>query len=252
MITALAIAMLLVLLRVSAFVVFLPPLAGGNAPHAVKVGLAVCLTALWSMRFAPAVAATLTPTVLDSWLLLGWLAVRETLFGAALGWMLGLILVPVRVAGAYVVEEMGLTMSSVTSATDPTQSNVVSQLFEIVAVLALFGLNVHHQFLRLLAATFEAFPLGRSWPIPDRDWLIASIAGTTEYGLALVAPVGVILFATLLVTLFVMRQTPQFNLFTFGMPARLSMGLLALLWFLPGIITRMIHGLTNFAHWSGM
>ncbi|SFI26220.1 flagellar biosynthetic protein FliR [Planctomicrobium piriforme] len=252
MTTALAVAAMLVFLRVAGFVVFLPPFAGANVPRTVKVGVVVALTGLWGLKVIPGVALTLNPEVTGSWLLLGWLAVRETIFGASLAWMLGLVLVPIRIAGAYIVQEMGLTMAAVTSATESSESNVLSQLFEIAAVLFLFGSNLDHQFFRLFDATFTLFPMGRSWQLPSRDWFINSIAETSRLGLGIAAPVGVVLFACLIASLFIMRQTPQFNLFTFGTPIRLLVGLLALIWFLPSILTGMAQNIKTFTSFPGL
>lgn len=252
MITALAIALLLVFLRVGGFVAFLPPFSGANIPNTVKIGLVVALTALWGAKIVPGVALSLNPAVTDNWMLLVWLGIRETLFGAALGWLLGLILVPMRIAGAYIVQEMGLTMASVTSATEPGESNVISQLFEVAAVLFCFSTNIHHEFLRLFNISFEAFPLGRSWTLPHQEWVVGSILKTVDQGLAIAAPVGILLFTCMIATLFIMRQTPQFNLFTFGGPVRLLVGLGGLIWFLPSLLAGMAHCLQMFTRFQGM
>ena len=252
MMTALGIAALLVLMRVSAFVVFLPPFSGGMVPRTVKVGLAVCLSLIWGAQVVPETALALQHQATGNWLLLSWLAVRETLFGLSLGWLLGLVIVPMRVAGAYVVQEMGLTMGTVTSATEGSESNVVSQIFELAAVLFILGANLHHQFLRVFDVSLSAFPLGRPWELPSSDWVIGSIARTSDLGLAIIAPLGVVLFATLVGMLFIMRQTPQFNLFTFGMPLRLLVGLIGLLWLLPAIFSGMVRNLQHFTALPGL
>jgi len=252
MITALAVALLLVFLRVGGFVAFLPPFSGANIPNTVKVGLVLALTSAWGARIVPEVAIALNPVISENFLLLIWLGVRETLFGCALGWLLGLILVPMRVAGAYIAQEMGLTMSAVTSATQPGESNVVSQLFEIIAVLILFGTNVHHEFLRVFDVSFDAFPLGRSWNLPTQEWIVGSIVKTTDLGLGIAAPVGVVLFAVMIASLFIMRQNQQFNLFTFGGPIRLIVGMGAMIWFLPTIVSSMFNCLQNFTSFRGM
>jgi flagellar biosynthetic protein FliR len=247
----LVVALFLVLLRVAAFVAFLPPFNGSNVPHTVKVGLAISLTALWCGKLAPGIAVELSAATADGWLLLGWLAARETLLGAAIGWFLGLVLVPIRIAGAYIVQEMGLTIAAITDPTEGSESNILSQLLEIAAVLFLFGANLHHEFFRLLDASWALFPAGRAWRLPGRDWFIDSLASTSELGLSIAAPVGVVLFVALIATLFIMRQNPHFNLFTFGMPVRLIVGLGALVWFLPSIFTGMATTLQHFVSFRG-
>jgi Flagellar biosynthesis pathway, component FliR len=252
MMTLMAIALLLVFLRVGGFVAFLPPFSGNGIPNTVKIGLIIALTALWGARLVPTVALTLNPSVTENWLFLAWLGIRETLLGCALGWLLGLILVPIRVAGAYIVQEMGLTMAAVTSATEPGESNVLSQMFEVAAVLFLFGGNVHHEFLRLFDATFTMFPLGRSWELPSLEWITGTILQPVEIGLGIAAPVGILLFACMVSTLLIMRQTPQFNLFTFGAPIRLIVGMVGLIWFLPSILASGIRSLQMFVQFHGL
>jgi len=252
MTTAFAVAAILVFLRVAGFVVFLPPFSGSQIPATVKIGLAMALTVVWGLKLVPELAASLSPELLENWILVGWLSIRETLFGVSLGWLLGLVLVPIRVAGAYVVQEMGLTMATVTSATEGSESNVISQLLEIGAVLFLFGSSLDHQFLRLLNSTFELFPLGRAWQLPQLDWLIGSMSETSQLGLSIAAPVGVTLFVALIASLIIMRQAPQFNLFSFGTPIRLVAGLAALIWFLPSILTGMVHNIKTFTSFAGL
>ncbi|WP_437187023.1 flagellar biosynthetic protein FliR [Planctomicrobium sp. SH668] len=250
--TLLVIAFLLVFFRVAGFVAFLPPFSGRHLPHTVKIGLATALTVMWSTKVVPPLAFSLNPEISDNWFLLTWLAVRETLFGASLGWLLGLVLVPMRIAGAYIIQEMGLTMAAVTSATEPSESNVLSQVFEIIAILLLFGTNIHHEFLRLFDSTLELFPLGKSWTLPSQEWIVGSILQTTNLGLGIAAPVGIVLFVSLVATMFMMRQSPQFNLFTFGGPIRLFIGLVAMLWFLPSMMSGMMHTLHSFTSFRGL
>ena len=249
---ALAVALLLVFLRVAAFVVFLPPFSGRSLPHSVKVGLAVCLTAVWGSKVVPLVALEIDPVLSGSWVLVGWLAIRETLFGASLGWLLGMILMPIRIAGAYIVQEMGLTMGAIASPGEGMDGSVLSQLFEVAAVLYLFGTNLHHDFLRLFDITFELFPPAQTWSLPSQTWVIGTIAHTTNQGLAIAAPVGIVLFAGLVTTLIVMRQAPNFNLFSFGMPFRLILGMGAVLWFLPSVVAGMVGSLRLFMNFNGL
>lgn len=252
MTTALAVAALLTLMRVGGFVAFLPPFSGSTIPTTVKIGVVIAFTALWGWKTIPEVALSLNPEVTGNWVLLAWLAIRETIFGASLGWLMGLVLVPIRVTGAYLVQEMGLTMAAVTSATENSQTNVLTQILEVAAILFLFGSNLDHQFFRLFDATFVAFPLGRAWNLPSQNWFINSMAETSSLGLAIAAPVGVVLFAGTIATLIIMRQAPQFNLFTFGTPIRLVLGLLALIWFLPSILTGMVQNIRIFTSFPGL
>ena len=128
MFEALIISCTLVLFRCAAFVAFLPPVAGKNIPHTIKIGLAVALTVVLAPRFAGNTALELLASTGgdNGWLRIAWLAARETMLGVSLAWLFGLCLVPARIAGAWIAQEMGLTMAQISAATDDSQSNVVS------------------------------------------------------------------------------------------------------------------------------
>lgn len=235
-------AWLLTLVRIASTVALLAPLSGGPAPAPVKIGLAAALTLAWAPAAAegaaPELAAVLAgPQV--GWSL-GWLAVRETAVGIAIAWVLGLLFVPLRVAGAYIGQEMGLTLGGLSSPMDGEQSNVATQLLEALGAVAFFVVDGHHLLLTTVRRTLDLFPLGGGGPLPSAAWLTRSVAGAERWGLELAAPIGIGLFLTLALSLLVMRSVPQFNLLTFGLPLRLAAGvfLLAALW--PDLLARAV------------
>lgn len=219
MIESLIIALVLVLFRVAAFVAFLPPVAGNNLPKSVKVGMAVALTMVWGPMHAPMIAGGLIAQggIEIAWPMLAWLTVRETLFGIALAWLLGLVIVPVRIAGAYIGQETGLTIATLTSPTDQQNSNIFAQGLEALAIMMFFAMNVHHVMFRILHASFLRFPTVGEWNLDGMDWIVGRVSNAGIAGLQIAAPVGIVLFAGLITLLMVMRAAPQFNLFTFGM-----------------------------------
>ncbi|MCP4783560.1 MAG: flagellar biosynthetic protein FliR [Fuerstiella sp.] len=241
MIEALVISCTLVLFRNAAFVAFLPPVAGKSIPKTVKVGLAV------APRFAGVTAMQLqvSSTGAGVWLQIGWLAARETAVGASLAWLFGLCLVPGRIAGAYIAQEMGLTMAQLTSATDDQQSNVVSQGFEALGVLLFFGLNLHHAMFMMLGSSFATRPIVGAWSLPTWDTVMYSISKVEHQGFLMIAPIGILMFVISITMLITMRTAPQFNFMTYGMTLRLVVGLAGLFLFLPDVFTAMEHFLNQ-------
>lgn len=254
MIQTLIIAVVLVLFRVAAFVAFLPPVSGSGLPRTVKIGMAVALTLIWGPLHAPMIAAGLIaqggPDI--AWPILAWLTVRETLFGVALAWLLGLVIVPVRIAGAYIGQETGLTMATLTSPTDHQNTNVIAQGLEAVAILMFFSLNLHHIMFRVLHASFMRFPTVGEWPLNGMDWVVGRVSNVCIAGLQIATPVGIVLFAGLVTLLLVMRAAPQFNLFTFGIQVRLAVGLLALLLLLPDVLLAVTRSFRSLLDFTGM
>lgn len=242
MIDALAIACVLVLFRVSAFVAFMPPLAGQGLPSTVKVGLSVALSVLLAPQYAPAAAAILNtaPSGEAQWLQLGLFSVRETALGAGLAWLFGLCLIPVRTAGAWISQEMGLTLAGLASPLDQQPGNPVSQVLEALGLLMFFALDLHHVVLCSLMSSFVSRPIAERWIMPSWESVVHGISHAVEYGLVVIAPVGILLFVTLLVLLITMRTAPQFNFMSYGMTLRLVAGMVGVVLFFPELCSAFV------------
>lgn len=241
MIEAVVLSLALVLLRVASFVMFLPPFSTGGLPSTVKIGLAIALTAVWGPLYAPLLVPQLALASLHTHpeLQIGWMAGREVVIGVALAWVLGLLFVPMKIAGAYIAQEMGLTMGSLASPVDQQSSNVVSQFTESLGTLVFFAMDAQHLLFRAFASLLQAVPLGHTTDLPGRDWVVGCVAGAERTGLELAAPVGAGLFLAMLLLLLLMRTAPQFNLMTFGMQVRLVVGLVLLGMLTPEFIQRV-------------
>ena len=247
MLEAFIISTTLVLFRCSAFVAFLPPVAGKAIPNTVKIGLAVALTCVFAPRFAGLTAVSLAATLTsdNAWLQLVWLAGREIILGAALAWIFGLCLVPARIAGAYIAQEMGLTIAQLTSPTDDQQSNIVSQVLEAIAVLMFFGLNMHHAMFLMLGTSFASRPTAQPWAQPGWDQVMYMISKVEHHGFLIIAPIGILMFVMTVTLLVTMRTAPQFNYMAYGMTVRLVVGLGGLVVFFPDICAAMQHFLNH-------
>lgn len=180
------------------------------------------------------------------WFLWTWLASREVLLGAGLGWLLGMILIPMRIAGSWLAEQIGLNIASITAATDTGSGNVLAVMLEICGVLMLYSMSLHHDFLRIFDRFFDQYRVGQAWSFPEAGWVIGTLTRLPERGLAIAAPLGVVFFLILIVLLFAMKQSPQFNLFTFGMPFRLATGLIAMVVMFPDLLSGITQHLREF------
>lgn len=250
-------------LRISSFVAFLGPLGGPHTPSTVKIGLVFALTAFWAPKaiqlstsqevqqeqLEPGAGLSLvtsTAAQRGNWVLWGWMATRELLFGAALGWLLGTVLIPMRIAGSWLAEQLGLTIASVTSAMDSGNANVVSTAFESSAVLLLFSLSLHHRFLIAFDTCLANFQVGHAFRAPDPTAMIAQLTGLPAQGLSIAGPLNIVFCMILVTLLFAMKLSPQFNLMTFGMPFRLLAGMVAILLLFPDVLSNAARQMQNF------
>ncbi len=230
----------LMLARVGAFVAMLPLLGGTATPRLVKVGLTLALTVLWATAFwqqMPACAWLAAEGVVP-WVGLGIAVGREALLGAVVGYTLGLVTIPARIAGDFLAQEMGLSFSNLVNVTSGGQATPLTLIFEMLAGALFLGLDGHHGFFGVMQGLMERFPVGGPVPAIPTAGLLHGALAAEEWGLMLAAPVALCLFLTTLILTLLARATPQLNLYTVGFPLRLGVGLVAVLLLLPqGVIT---------------
>jgi flagellar biosynthetic protein FliR len=226
---ALVIGAFLVFLRIGAFVAFLPPFMGKGLPNTVKIGLSLSLTLLWLP------VARISPTIANSMSMPGMmiLGAVEVVTGLGLAACLGLFLVPMKVAGSYITQEMGLDFASQASLVEAQEQSIISQILEAIGTLMFFVLHVDHVVYRMLGRSLELHPVGGPMLQPSGEWLIGAFGRMSEYGVQMAAPIGAVLFITSLVLLIVAKWAPQVNMFTVGFQIRLLAGLTAIIAFLP-------------------
>jgi flagellar biosynthetic protein FliR len=239
---------LLILARVGAFVVALPLMGGRSSSRIAKAALILALTGFWFAGLSddPTGAWQRLPRQ-TQWFAFAAATGREVVLGAILGYALSLFVVPFRIAGEFIGQEMGLTLGAIA---DPTQNRAgpaVGQIFELLGVLILFGLDVHHVFFAVLHSTFARWPLG-AWgiPVPVVPFLRAT-AETHQWGLLLAAPVVMCLFTTSVFLALMARAAPQLNILSVGFALRLAVGLVAVFLLLPDMTGSMIHVLERFS-----
>lgn len=241
MIEALVTGFVLVLARVGTFVAIMPFFGGASLPRTVKAGLTMALTVFWysSMDKGPTVDLA-GKTVAAQWLVFAIVVGREVLLGACLAFALSLFLAPVRVAGEYLGEEMGLIVSPFIDPASPNLAGAVTQVFEALGILVFLGIDGHHIFFAILDGTFQRMPVGQGIHLPSAGLVVDGVATVQELGLLLIAPVGMCLFLTSIVLALMAKVAPQLNIFSVGFALRALVGLTTLWLFAPNLIAGLI------------
>jgi flagellar biosynthetic protein FliR len=234
----------LVLARVGLFIAVLPMLGGAQTPRLVKLGLAVALTALWGFPSLER-AGTLPVSTEVPWLTWGLALGREAILGAVLGFAFSLFLLPARIAGEYLGQEIGLSFANLVTPAGDGSAGPLGVLLETFAALLFLGMDVHHVFLSALDSTFRQYPVGQGFDLPVCDVAGAAMAAE-EWGLVLAAPAGACLFLVTIVLALLARAAPQLNLYTVGFSLRLGAGLVALLLFLPQMLAGLMRMIAHF------
>ena len=101
----------LILIRVSAFLAFFSVFGSKNLPTPIKVGLAFALALFWSTNLdLPAGYLTGFTDKSAHWLPFVLAGVKEFMVGVLLAIALGTMLIPLKIGGSYIGQEMGLSM----------------------------------------------------------------------------------------------------------------------------------------------
>jgi flagellar biosynthesis protein FliR len=238
----------LVLARVSFFVATLPLLGGQQTPRLVKVGLSLALAVMWSYTFLEGVGSD---TVLREAQNVAWLSwslavAREAVLGALFGFVFSLCLIPARVAGDFISQEIGLSFGNQVAMSGSGSDTPLTVILDLFSSMLFFHLNIHHLCLSALHRSFQQFPIGQNFQIPICD-AVGQATSAQEWGLMVAAPVVVCLFLTTVILALLTRAAPQLNLYTVGFPLRIIVGIAALLVFLPQLLGGLETMMAQFA-----
>ncbi len=214
--------LLLLLGRVTAFLVVLPIFGWQSLPVTVRAGVAVMLTVFLG-RLLPVPAAMGQMHWLGGLLLM----VRELLCGLGLGLAVRLVYAAVQQGALMALQQMGLADAGVIDPDSGEDTQPAALLFEWTFTLLFLVAGGHRLLVLVLARSFDAFPLGSP---PEAAVLAEEVlfAGSHMLLLALrlAAPV-VAAFLVLAVVLGVLaRVLPEMNILMSSFPLRVAAGML--------------------------
>ena len=226
-------AFLLVFVRVACFT-SIAPIFGHNSLNArMKISIAFFV----SLILYQVVNASL-PEYTN---VLGYttLVLEEALVGLLLGFVAGLSMKALAIAGEFIDREIGFSMATTF---DPTQGmvTITGELYDKIVCLVIVISNLHYYILSAAAQSFELVPVGSVVLNPGLIYtsLIQFIGQMFIIGFRIAMPV--FLGATMLnVILGVLaKSSPQMNMFAIGMQLKVFVGLFLLavcIMFIPNI-----------------
>lgn len=229
----------LVLARVGTGVAVMPLFGGRNAPRMVRAGLALALAVFWFSALDKGPDAATLQRLKESWLWSGLAVLREMSLGAVIGFAFNLFLVPARVAGEFLTQEMGLSLAATFGPTNDRAAGPITLIFESLSGLLFLGLDLHHVFLATLHSTFLRYPVGGvPGPVPTAQ-LIDAAAATHEMGILVAGPLAVALFLVIVGLALMTRTAPQLNVYAIGFGLQAAAGMVGALVLLPELLDSM-------------
>lgn len=218
---------LLVLLRVSGFIVAAPPFAGRDVPAPVKGGLAFLTTLL----LIPWAGSAPLPSDGVGWTLA---ALGEVGAGLALAGFWSLFFAGMQTAGHLIGTQVGIGWGGIFDPQFGESTETFSQVQRVLGVLLFFAVDGHLRLWEVLAHGFEWAPAGRVCFSPEvaGHWSRA-FGDLLLSGVKLAAPVGAALWLLTFVIGLLGRAAPQMNLMAVDFPVRILAGLFILIASLP-------------------
>jgi len=213
---------LLVFARTGAMVMLLPPFGNAGVPARVRLLLALAI----SLALTPMVSASYPQTAPQSVAALTVLIAEEITVGVLIGTMASIIMSAVSVAGSLIASQTGLSYAETL---DPTsngqQGAVIGNFLSMLAIVLIFGANLHHLAIGAVAGSYHLIPPGTALPTADMAELaIRMVSGAFALGFQLAAPFLVFGFAVNAGFGVLARMMPQLQVFFVAMPVNILAG----------------------------
>jgi flagellar biosynthesis protein FliR len=205
---------------VSAFAV-LPIFRNAAFPTMTKAGLA----GLMALLLMPTLQAQMPPpsgTVLD----FVNLGVRETACGILLGFAGQTLFFAVEICGQLLGFQAGFSMVSAIDPNTETESTVLTQIYNLMAMMVFLSIDGHHMLLKALSQSLHTIPVG-GLMVDGRlsQWGITTISTILADGIRMAAPLMMTLLLTDIGLGILTRVAPTLNVFVLGFPLKIGITL---------------------------
>jgi len=221
------------------------PIFGSRTIHSVaKIGLALLL----SFVLLPLGSQNLVSFPGDFFtfaLAIG----RELLLGFLVGFVASLVFAVLEAAAQLIGVQIGFRIADVMDPVFAIRTSILDQFYTLFASLIFLAIDGHHWLIMGLQRTFAIVPLGGlQISAPAMDTLIGLSAQVFVVALRISLPVAGTLLLTDLALALAARLVPQMNMFLVGMPLKVAVGLVTLLFMLPtanSLIRSLLQGMVG-------
>lgn len=168
----------------------------------------------------------------------GWvLAVaHELLIGVMLGFTLQLVFDALLFAGELCALSIGLGFAQLTDPLRGGSTQVVSQMFLVIATTLFVTTNAHLALIEILHMSFSTLPVGgHGFRVQSAYDLVMFGAALLANGIRLALPVVIALLLANMAFGVISRASPALNLFAIGFPITLFAGILILWLIVPAL-----------------
>jgi len=156
------------------------------------------------------------------------LMVEQAVIGGVIGLALQLTMAVVNMLGFLVSSQVGFSMAQMNDPVNGQQSDVISGLLGLVAILVFFAVDGHLVLAGVLGQSFRAWPVGGGYGALLLETVALNVGWVFSAAILLALP---IVFSTMVVQVgfgFLNRVAPSLNLFSLGFSLVTLFGLMML------------------------
>ncbi len=222
-------AFLLILIRVTAFLVTLPLFSYRTIPAMYKIGLAFFLT--WLMFFS------IEPPVIEIDYFYFMLILKEVIVGLTVGLIAMILMYAIQVAGGFMDIKMGFMMANVVDPQTGAQSPLMGGYLYSFALLFLLAIDAHHLLLDGVYYSYQFIRLEQLFIPFGNENILMHVVKTfnTMFIIAfqMSMPIVGCLFLVDVALGMIARAVPQVNVFVIGFPIKIFVGFFILILVIP-------------------
>lgn len=211
------------LARILGFIATAPLWGTAGIPRRTRLILAISIAVAITPTLPP------MPSVQPGSLAGLWILAQQMLIGIGMGFAAKIVFTAFDLAGEFIGAQMGLGFATFYDPLSSSQTPVIAEFINLIALLLFLSMNGHLLYLATLAQSFFAIPVSAT-PLGASSWLNLAELGSKIFsaGLLLSLPIIVALMITNVALAVLTRAAPQLNLFALGFPLTLMGGFVAL------------------------
>ena len=225
--------LIMIFIRITAFIVICPGFSFKGLPNTFKIGFAISLTLIIN-SIIPEI------DVIDNMFLFLLLNIKETILGLALGFVTNLIFSAAEIAGNLVDFQVGFSMASVYDPSVGTTAANYGKMYYWISISVFFMLDMHHKVITALVKSFDYIPLNTvSFNNYNAKAIVSLFSKVFELALNLAIPIIIVVLVTDIILGIISKTVPQINVLMLGMPVKAMVSFIITLLTLSWLINSM-------------
>jgi flagellar biosynthetic protein FliR len=213
--------LLLIFVRISAFIFVAPFFSITSVPKRMRAGLAFFITLI---LFTVLPKGTLAySTVIDYAILV----IREIIVGLLIGLSANICYSILAFSGKIIDMDIGFAMVSVLDPISKEQTSITGTFYNYVFLFTLVCSDMPHYLLRAIVDAYQLIPLGKVQFNMDSLYnsFLTYMADYLIIGFRIVLPIFAVILVTNIILGILAKVAPQMNMFVIGMQLKIFMGL---------------------------